>query len=209
MERDLTIILAERDAIKHKMELEKLRDENLNLMQQIRDKIENAKVEITESAIDKTMSILEKTRLWLIYGSSFFAIFIGIAGFIGYKSVNKEITDYYINTVHHWLRFDSSESGGSRVLNDLRTEALLDSLTLKYEREKINSGPMNNINLNTEERLRLMSLILNPETDEQNYRDALRLITISRGLYGRYYEDDIGKKLQVYWITKNLVIVKK
>lgn len=58
MERDLTIILAERDAIKHKMELEKLRDENLNLMQQIRDKIENAKVEITESAIDKTMSIL-------------------------------------------------------------------------------------------------------------------------------------------------------
>ncbi|MBK4641379.1 hypothetical protein JJP82_24845, partial [Enterobacter hormaechei] len=62
MERDLTIILAERDAIKHKMELEKLRDENLNLMQQIRDKIENAKVEITESAIDKTMSILEKTR---------------------------------------------------------------------------------------------------------------------------------------------------
>ena len=82
MERDLTIILAERDAIKHKMELEKLRDENLNLMQQIRDKIENAKVEITESAIDKTMSILEKTRLWLIYGSSFFAIFIGIAGFI-------------------------------------------------------------------------------------------------------------------------------
>lgn len=71
MERDLTIILAERDAIKHKMELEKLRDENLNLMQQIRDKIENAKVEITESAIDKTMSILEKTRLWLIYGSSF------------------------------------------------------------------------------------------------------------------------------------------
>ncbi|HHX9708737.1 TPA: hypothetical protein ACVS13_004926, partial [Enterobacter hormaechei] len=75
MERDLTIILAERDAIKHKMELEKLRDENLNLMQQIRDKIENAKVEITESAIDKTMSILEKTRLWLIYGSSFFAIF--------------------------------------------------------------------------------------------------------------------------------------
>ncbi|UAN41441.1 MULTISPECIES: hypothetical protein [unclassified Enterobacter] len=85
MERDLTIILAERDAIKHKMELEKLRDENLNLMQQIRDKIENAKVEITESAIDKTMSILEKTRLWLIYGSSFFAIFIGIAGFIGYR----------------------------------------------------------------------------------------------------------------------------
>ena len=195
MERDLTIILAERDAIKHKMELEKLRDENLNLMQQIRDKIENAKVEITESAIDKTMSILEKTRLWLIYGSSFFAIFIGIAGFIGYKSVNKEITDYYINTVHHWLRFDSPESGGSRVLNDLRTEALLDSLTLKYEREKVNSGPINNINLNTEERLRLMSLILNPETDEQNYRDALRLITISRGLYGRYYEDDIGKKI--------------
>ncbi|WP_431648471.1 hypothetical protein [Enterobacter hormaechei] len=47
MERDLTIILAERDAIKHKMELEKLRDENLNLMQQIRDKIENAKVQIT------------------------------------------------------------------------------------------------------------------------------------------------------------------
>ncbi|HCR1998769.1 TPA: hypothetical protein ONC51_004651, partial [Enterobacter hormaechei subsp. steigerwaltii] len=209
MERDLTIILAERDAIKHKMELEKLRDENLNLMQQIRDKIENAKVEITESAIDKTMSILEKTRLWLIYGSSFFAIFIGIAGFIGYKSVNKEITDYYINTVHHWLRFDSPESGGSRVLNDLRTEALLDSLTLKYEREKVNSGPINNINLNTEERLRLMSLILNPETDEQKYRDALRLITISRGLYGRYYEDDIGKKIASIMDNKEFSDSKK
>lgn len=65
----------------------------------------------------------------------FFAIFIGIAGLIGYKSVNNEIVDYYINTVHHWLRIDSPESGESRVLNDFRTDALLDSLTLKYERE--------------------------------------------------------------------------
>lgn len=195
MERDLTVILAERDAIKHKMELEKLRNENINLMQQIKDKIENAKIEITESAINKTMAILDKTRLWLIYGSSIFAIFITAAGLIGYKSVNKEITDYYINTVKHWLRFDSPESGGSRVLNDLRTNALLDSLTLKYEREKATSGPINNINLNAEEKQRLMSLILNPETDEQQYIDALRLVTKSRGIYGRFYEDDIGKKI--------------
>lgn len=209
MEKDLTSLLAERDAQIHKMELEKLRDENRHLLEQIRVKIENAKSEITESAITKTMHVLDKTRLWLVYGSGIFAVFIAVAGIVGYKSVNKELTDYYINTVHHWLRFDSEDSGGSKALNDLRTSALLDSLTLKYERDRSMSGPIPTLNLTPEARQRLMALILDPSTDEHQYYDALRLIMINRGIFGRFSEDDTGKKIASILSNKDFSDAKR
>lgn len=195
MEKDISTLLAERDAQIQKLELEKLRDENLHLIQQIKDKIDNAKAEITENAIVKTMKILDKTRLWLIYSSGVFAVLIGVAGVIGYTSITKQLTDYYINTVHHWLRFDSDDSGGSKVLNDLRTSALMDSLILKYERDKATFGPLPTISLNSESRQRLMDLILNPSTEQQQFVDALKIIMISRGIFGRYYEDDTSRKI--------------
>ncbi|MBA7942491.1 hypothetical protein [Citrobacter sp. RHBSTW-00271] len=209
MEKDLTVLLAERDALKHKMELEKLRDENIHLMEQVRLKIENAKTEISENAIDKAMLILEGSRKWLLYGSGIFATFIAVAGFIGYKSINEELTDYYTNTIHQWLRFDNPKSGGSKSLNDLRTTALLDSITLKYERDKASSSSIASIDLRPEERHRLMELIMDPLTDEQQYVDALHIIMINRGMYGRFREDNTGKEIASILRNKNFSNSKK
>lgn len=194
MEKDLATLIVERDILKHKHELEQLREENVRLMQRIEDKIDGAKAEITDSAITKTMNILDKTRSWLQYGSALFAVFITAAGFVGYNSINKELTAYYKDTVRHWLRFEDNDSGGSRALDELRTNALLDSLTLKYERDKAQSS-IASITLNPSEKKRLMSLILDPKTDERQYRDALRLIVWSRGIFGLTLEDDIGKEI--------------
>lgn len=194
MEKDLATLIVERDILKHKHELEQLREENVRLMQRIEDKIDNAKAEITDNAITKTMNILDKTRSWLQYGSALFAVFITAAGFVGYNSINKELTAYYKDTVRHWLRFEDNDSGGGRVLDELRTNALLDSLTLKYERDKAQSG-IASITLNNSEKKRLMSLVLDPKTDERQYRDALRLIVWSRGVFGLMLEDDIGKEI--------------
>lgn len=209
MEKDLATLLAERDALKYKMELENLRNENIHLMEQLKLKIENAKSEVSESAINKTMLVLESTRKWLIYGSGIFATLIAIAGFVGYKSLNKELTDYYTNTIHHWLTFDNPESEGSKSLNNLRTVALLDSITLRYERDKATSGSIAQINLSPEERDRLMKLILEPTSDEQQYNDALRIIMISRGMYGRFREDDIGKKIASILSNKDFSNTKR
>lgn len=194
MEKDLTTLLAERDVLKHKAELEQLREENRRLLQQVQDKIDNAQLEITDKAISRSMEVLEKTRLWLQWGVAAFAVLVTVAGLIGYNGLDKRLTAYYTDTVHNWLRFDDDNSGGRKALEDLRTSALLDSLTLRYARERSNSGYAR-VTLNAAEEQRLMALIVNPTTDESQYRDALNLIIKSRGMFGRVYDDDTGKQL--------------
>jgi len=194
MQTDLTTLLAERDAQKHKAELEKLREENQRLLQQVSDRIDLAKAEITESAIEKTMAVLNHTRTWLLAIVSALAVTLAVIGFVGVSGLTRQLTTYYTDTIHNWLRFDDANSGSHKVLDDLRTSALLDSLSLRYERNKgrnIFSQP----DINDAERQRLMAIILNPSADDAQFRDALHLLIASRGMFGLVREDETGKKI--------------
>ena len=194
MQKDLTTLLAERDAQQHKAELEKLREENLRLLQQVSDKIDNADAKITESAIIKTMAVLDHTRKWILGIFAVLAFIIALAGVIGITGISSKMTAIVTDKVNGWLRFEDSNSGSYKVMDDLRTRALLDALTLRYAREKAR-GDITQPRLNQAEKQRLMSIILNPSSDEYQFRDALDLIIASRGMFGMVSEDETGKKI--------------
>ncbi|MEI2265436.1 hypothetical protein [Erwinia sp. CGal63] len=194
MQMDLTTLLAERDAQKHKAELEKLREENQRLLQQVSDRIDLAKAEITESAINKTMSVLDNTRKWVLGIIVVFASVLTLAGVIGISGMSSKMTEIVTDKVNSWLRFDDGSSGSHQIMDELRTNALLDSLTLRYARDNARGGG-NQPHLNTAEKQRLMAIILNPASDNFQFRDALSLLIASRGVFGLVYEDDTGKKI--------------
>lgn len=194
MQKDLTELLIERDAQQHKAELEKLREENQRLLQQVSDKIDNAKAEITESAITKTMAVLNHTRAWLLAIVSALAVTLAVIGFVGVNGLIRQLTIYYTDTIHNWLRFDDGSSDSHKILDNLRTSALLDSLSIRYARDKTRGG-LSRPELNDAEKQRLMSIILNPTSDDYQFRDALNLIIASRGIFGRVMADDTGKKI--------------
>ncbi|WP_380179954.1 hypothetical protein [Kalamiella sp. sgz302252] len=194
MQMDLTTLLAERDAQKHKAELEKLREENQRLLQQVSDRIDLAKAEITESAINKTMSVLDNTRKWVLGIIVVFASVLTLAGVIGISGMSSKMTEIVTDKVNSWLRFDDGNSGSHQIMDELRTNALLDSLTLRYARDNARGGG-NQPHLNTAEKQRLMAIILNPSSDNFQFRDALSLLIASRGIFGLVYEDDTGKKI--------------
>jgi len=191
---DLTKLLIERDTQQHKAELQKLREENLRLLQQVSDKIDNAEAKITESAINKTLSVLDNTRKWILGMFAVFATVLTLAGFVGISGVSSKMTTIVTDKVNGWLRFDDENSGGYRVMDELRTSALLDSLTLRYARDNARGGG-SQPHLNAAETQRLMAIILNPASDDYQFRDALHLIIVSRGIFGRVMADDTGKKI--------------
>ncbi|MCX8965685.1 hypothetical protein EHW66_11935 [Erwinia psidii] len=193
MQKDLTTLLIERDAQQHRAELEKLREENQRLLQQVSNKIDNAKAEITESAITKTMAVLNHTRAWLLAIVSALAVTLAVIGFVGVNGLTRQLTVYYTDTIHNWLRFDDGNSESHKILDNLRTSALLDSLSLRFAREKTHSSLTPT--LNEAEKQRLMSIILNPAADDYQFRDALNLIIASRGIFGRVMADETGKKI--------------
>lgn len=191
---DLTKLLIERDTQQHRAELEKLREENLRLLQQVSDKIDNAEAKITESAINKTLSVLDNTRKWILGMFAVFATVLTLAGFVGISGVSSKMTAIVTDKVNGWLRFDDENSGGYRVMDELRTSALLDSLTLRFARDNARGGG-SQPHLNAAETQRLMAIILNPASDDYQFRDALHLIIASRGIFGRVMADDTGKKI--------------
>lgn len=190
------MLLIERDARQHKAELEKLREENRHLLQQVSNKIDNAKAEITENAITKTMAVLNHARAGLLAIVSALAVPLAVTGFVRLNGLTRQLTIYYTDTMHNGLRFDDNNSERHKILDNLRTDALLDSLSLRYARDSARHGA-SRLELNEGEKQRIMSIIVNPASDDDRLRDALNLITASRSFLGRVIPiaDDTGKKI--------------
>lgn len=197
MQKDLTTLLAERDAQQHKAELEKLREENLRLLQQVSDRIDLAKAEITDSAITKTMAVLDHTRNWILGIFTVLAFVIAAASFIGINGISNKITAIATDNVRNWLRFEDSDNdtGSHKILNDLRTSALLDSLTVRSARDNMRGVGLGHVTLTPAEKARLMALILDPATDDAQFSDALNMVVKSRGMFGWMSEDRTGKQI--------------
>lgn len=81
MEKDLNKLLLERDILKSKEELKLLRAENENLMQLVNEKIENARDNITEKALEKSMAVLDKIITWLRWSGGILLALVVFAGF--------------------------------------------------------------------------------------------------------------------------------
>ncbi|PQQ25770.1 hypothetical protein C6H64_19155 [Photorhabdus luminescens] len=135
MENEINKLLIEREFLRYKAELDKIKEENLRLQQLVVDRIDLAKSEITESAINKTMGVLEHTKKWLVVVFFVTGFFISAASFFGVKSIIDKLEVLYTDKVNNWLRFDNDNSGGRKVLEEIRTRALLDSYSIRLSRQ--------------------------------------------------------------------------
>ncbi|KTL63268.1 hypothetical protein AA106_17580 [Photorhabdus laumondii subsp. laumondii] len=191
MENEINKLLIEREFLRYKAELDKIKEENLRLQQLVVDRIDLAKSEITESAINKTMGVLEHTKKWLVVVFFVTGFFISAASFFGVKSIIDNLTVYYTDKVNNWLRFDNDNSGGRKVLEEIRTRALLDSYSIRLSREG-NNTPFS-IRLTGSETERLMAIVLEPKTSDSDFIDALNIIIASKSFLGRkFIRDDIN-----------------
>lgn len=203
MDTELLSIFSERESSKIRaelqneihavrLELEKQRSENAELLLKADSKIANAKSEITEVAIDKTLNVLAHVRNWIIV----VGIIFSVGAFLGWKGFDSYMKTYFKEKVETWLRFEDSESGSKKTLEQIRTQAILDAYTIRLARSYSSPFGVNAVKLTSLEIERLVEIIVDPSTSYGDFADALRLVTKSRGIFTLLSpEDNVGKRL--------------
>lgn len=165
---------------------------NNKLALEIEKKVDIAESKVTEQAIDKTFNVLAQVRNWIVI----ILIIISLSGIIGYQSFRSSLESYFKERVEDWLRFDNSESDGKQALDKLRTQALLDAYTIRLARSFSQPYGIDSNQLSPTEVNRLLEIVIDPATDYGSFADALRLISMSRGIFVLLRpEDEVGKQI--------------
>jgi hypothetical protein len=131
-------------------------------------------------------------------------VIAGIATFLGWKSLNINLTTYFKDEVEKWVRFEDSDSGSKKTLNEIRTKALLNANTIRLLRSYYSPYATYSVQLSKLEIERLVEIIVDPVTPYGDFIDALRLVSKSRGIFIlRHPEDEIGKKITAILMSDN------
>lgn len=195
-ERDAALMREEINSKFHESEaaLEKLISENERLNIVLDEKIKSIKSDVSEVAIDKTLSILSHVRSWVVIIGVFITFFAFCFGILGIKNIDQNLASHFETKVERWLRFEPEDGPAKAKLDEIRTKAILDAYTIKLSRSKSDPYGIHSVELNTLEQERLLEVLLDSKTSYSDFIDALRLITASRGIFGLWRpEDDIGK----------------
>ena len=159
--------------VKQNEELEKL----------IRVEIEIAKSKISEKAINKTLKVI------YIFGTVTIA-FVSIAGVVallGLDNFKSTMQQSIEGKLERALVFDSQNSF-FKSLQDIRTEALINSRMIEYERAS--SEPYGNsvlsLVLSDAESERILQVLESQETELSTYYDAAKLLAASRDMKGAF-----------------------
>jgi len=177
------------------LELEELKTSSARLLYEVQSQIGNAEAKVSERAIEKTLSILQHIKQWILAVGTFITLLLAVGAFFGYKNLTDSLTNTFTNKVDRWLRFEDGNSDESRALDAMRTQALLDAYTVRFARERLDGrgGPFS---LTEAERQRLLAILQDPSSDVGQFSDALTILTRSRGLFApSWTEDPTGKIL--------------
>lgn len=175
-----------------RLELERQRSENSELLLKTSSKIENAKDEITGKAIDKTLELLSHVRNWILA----IVLIFSVGAFLGWQGLDSYMKSYLKEKVELWLRFEDEESGAKKALEEIRTQVILDAYTIRLARSYASPYGTTSVSLTDSEVKRLLEIVLKPETPYGDFSDALRLITKSRGIFRLFIpEDEVGEKI--------------
>lgn len=175
-----------------RIELERQRSENSELLLRASSKIDNAKDEITGKAIEKTLELLSHVRNWILV----IALIFSAGAFLGWQGLDSYMKSYLKEKVELWLRFEDEESGAKKALEEIRTQVILDAYIIRLARSYASPYGKTSVTLTDSEIKRLLEIVLKPETPYSDFSDALRLITKSRGVFRLYIpEDEVGEKI--------------
>ena len=171
-------------------ELNILISKNKSLNESLSVELEACKNDVSDKAIDKTISIVR----YALGAIAVLTAFVVITSWLGFSNLGSFYKEHFREEVEKWLAFDSDESAGKTTLEDIRTRAILDSHMIRYSRSYSDPFSTRSVNLNALEVDRLVQMIIDPKTSYADFYDALRLVSLSRNLFGSAYpEDDVGK----------------
>jgi hypothetical protein len=177
------------------LELQELKASSAHLLHEVQSQIGNAEAKVSERAIEKTLSILNHIKQWILAVGTFITLALAVGTFVGYKNLTDNLTYTFTNKVDRWLRFEDGDSDESKALDAMRTRALLDAYMVRFARERLD-GRNGSLSLTEAERQRLLMILQDSSSDVGQFSDALTIITRSRGLFAPpWMEDPTGKAL--------------
>lgn len=179
-----------------KSELERLKSENEMLNKTLDQRIKSVKSDVSDVAIDKTLSILSHVRNWILIFGLFVTALAFLFGFLGIKNIGENVSSHFKTEVEKWLRFEPQDGPAKAKLDEIRTQAILDAYSIKLARSKSSPYGVRSIELNTLEQERILSILLDEKTTYSDFIDALRLLSSSRGIIRLWHpEDEVGKRM--------------
>ena len=207
MDKELIKIFSEREAVlirmeinerfnEAKSELERLKSENEMLNKTLDERIRSVKSDVSDVALDKTLSIVAHVRNWILIFGLFVTALAFLFGFLGIKNIGENLSSHFKTEVEKWLRFEPQDGPAKAKLDEIRTQAILDAYSIKLARSKSSPYGVRSIELNTLEQERILSILLDEKTTYADFIDALRLLSSNRGILRLWHpEDEIGKKI--------------
>lgn len=207
MDKELIKIFSEREAAlirmeinehfnEAKSELDRLKSENEKLNQALDERIRTVKSDVSDVAIDKTLSILSHVRNWILIFGLFVTALTFVFGFLGIQNIGENLSSHFKMEVEKWLRFEPQDGPAKAKLDEIRTQAILDAYSIKLARSKSSPYGVRSVELNTLEQERILSILLDEKTTYGDFIDALRLLSSSRGILRLWHpEDETGKKI--------------
>ncbi len=159
--------------------------------------IENAKSELMQHVIDKSVAPVNRVVTLISVVLAFLAIAGTALSFTIKDNLETTLTSQITKQVETWLSFDSDNSKITNVLEDYRSRALLDAYMIKLAREASTGSGISMLEFKAADKSRLLDIIANPSSSYPDFHDALTLLAKSRGLFGwGQGNDHVAKKLR-------------
>lgn len=146
--------------------------------------IENAKSELMQHVIDKSVAPVNRVVTLISVVLAFLAIAGTALSFTIKDNLETTLTSHITKQVETWLSFDSEHSKITNVLEDYRSRALLDAYMIKLAREVSTGSGISRLEFKAADKSRLLDIVANPSSSYSDFHDALTLLAKSRGLFG-------------------------
>ncbi|PTP88418.1 hypothetical protein [Vibrio splendidus] len=172
--------------------------------------IENAKSELMQHVIDKSVAPVNRVVTLISVVLAFLAIAGTALSFTIKDNLETTLTSQITKQVETWLSFDTDDSKITNVLDDYRSRALLDAYMIKLARESSTGSGLLRLEFKAADKSRLLDIVANPSSSYSDFHDALALLAKSRGMFGwGQGNDHIAKRLRELFSSEDYDDEKK
>ncbi|KZN29031.1 hypothetical protein N480_09695 [Pseudoalteromonas luteoviolacea S2607] len=134
----------------------------------LRHRIKSENSSISEAAIDKTLRLITPIAAAL-------TLIIAVSGYLGYQDIKASAEDLVKQKVNNWFSLDTPSPLVSEELNPLRDRYLIDSVTIRYLRDKAEPH-QNYFKLTEKERETLIRIANDKNTSLVDFSDAIEAL---------------------------------
>jgi hypothetical protein len=200
-------------------EIDKAKSEsilNIRSMQfELKDKeseLENNKQvalkEVVQESVDRTLKIVTETRNWMI-GVLGVAAAVGIASFFLTSSrFENQLRRNFEEKVNGWLSYSMTDSPVKQTLGQIKTRALVDSMMIRLGRDSANRRPQYE-QLSAENRKILLDILMNKNSPDDLFLDALKLLKGLRPRFMIYPQRDAAETYEKIFADKSMESTRK